>query len=835
MFNADHPTQCRFWQRITSGTHAPAPPRSRVFRRALGASIVLLCTLAACGPDGGTPDDVVGADGTPVADADVASPPDTTPGDLSGDGDAGPDGQLLDAIPEVSAEDGVTPDVGVPDTGGDVGPQEDAPSDTGGWSPPPLPLERPSNTTCLAFPRPAVAGQVGFRPIFGDQCIGCWVDGHALVGMVMPPHRRDVWYLFSQRGLVERVDANPAALTGRQTVLDLTDRVWNDGERGLLGMAFDPDFDGSGDVWVFYVDRDAPPGFDSVSRLSRFHLLEGTPIDPTTENVVLEIPQPWGNHKGGDLHFGPDGMLYVSVGDGGVEWPWTAHPSQDLGTLLGKILRLDVVGKATYGIPAGNPFADEPGARPEIWALGLRNPWRFSIDPVSGRVFAGDVGGGTWEEINEILPGENYGWPVREGQGCMPDYPPAECETDSTGMTGPIGVNRNGFGNEGVSVIGGHLYRGAAMPGLVGAYIYGDWLDGRLWALREDPAGGGWERIVVANEGGGQVSFARDHDGELYAVAQHGSVRRLEAAAPVADDGFPRRLSDTGCAGDTAEDAAPGMVPYVIHAELFSDGAGKRRYFAIPDGTTVGLDDDGGLVFPVGAVLRKDFRLDGRIVETRLFVRHDDGGWGGYSYRWRPDHADADFVAGGAREVIGDVTWTFPSPAQCMSCHTEAAGFTLGPELAQFAGLHPAGAGISELDRLRGMGIFDADAAIDARLDAPPARLRRPDEADASLEDRARSALHANCAGCHREGAGIPGAFDLRFHAPPSEQGLNVAPERGFFGLGSAARIIVPGAPDLSILAARMSAVGAGQMPPLGRSRPHGALELVREWIRGLR
>jgi uncharacterized repeat protein (TIGR03806 family) len=804
---------------MTASTPRPHPGLLVSLVLAVGAS-------ASCGDAAAPSVDALSADVVDAVDitGELPSPPDAAPNDA----DLPDPTDATDVALEVH-DDASPPDTAPLDTE-PLDTLDDAPDTE---PPPPLPLERPANPTCLAFPRPAVGGQVSLRSWFGDQCIGCWEEGRALVGMVMPPHRDDVWYIYSQRGVIERIDANPSAIAGRLAVLDITDRVWNDGERGLLGLAFDPGFDGAGDIWVYYVDRDGPSGFDSVSRLSRFRLVEGNSIDPATEQIVLEIPQPWGNHKGGDLHFGADGMLYVSVGDGGVEWPWTEHPSQDPDTLLGKILRLDVVGQATYVIPPGNPFIGTPGVRPEIWALGLRNPWRFSVDPVSGRVFAGDVGGGTWEEVNEIVPGANYGWPIREGAGCMPDYPAARCASDSVGLVDPIGTNRTGFSNDGVSIIGGHLYRGTLMPGLVGAYIYGDWLDSRLWALREDPATGAWERIVVANGGAGQVSFARDHTGELYAVGQHGPVRRLEAATGPVDDGFPRVLSATGCVGDTPDEPSSGMVPYVIHAELFSDGATKRRFFAVPDGTTAGLDADGGLVFPTGSVLRKDFRLAGRLIETRLFVRHEDGGWGGYSYRWRADGSDADFVPGGAKEVIGDITWTYPSPGQCMSCHTEAAGFTLGPELAQFAGLHPAGSGRSELDRLREMGFFEA--SLDDRLDDPPPRLHRADDPGASLEDRARSALHANCASCHREGAGVPGAFDLRFHAPASERGLNTAPVRGFFGLGPDARIIVPGAPEQSILVARMTAVGSGQMPPLGRSIPHGALELVREWIRSVR
>jgi len=700
----------------------------------------------------------------------------------------------------------------------------------------PLHFERPANASCHAFDRPAVGGQVGLVGHFGDQCIGCWVQGNQLVGMVMPPHRGDVWYLYAQRGVVERVDHDPQGLTHRVTALDIASRVDFSGEKGLLGLAFEPGFDGSGYVYAFYVNDAAPPvDHDSVSRIVRFWLDEGAlPADPASEQVILEIPQRFSNHKGGDLHFGPDGMLYVSVGDAGYQsWPtpWTAHPSQDLGSLLGKILRLDVVDQTTYAIPPDNPFVGQVGARGEVFAYGLRNPWRFSVDGPSGRIFAGDVGEGSWEEINEIVAGGNYGWPVREGLACMPAYPAGSCAADSVGAIDPIAVNQTGLANEGVSIIGGHVYRGDAMPSLRGAYLYGDWLDSRLWSLVEDPITGAWVKSVALASGAGQVSFAVDHAGELYLVNQHGPVKRLVAAGapPVSD--FPERLSETGCAGPHPSAPSAGMIGYVIHAELFSDYSAKARYLALPDETHVEVGPGGDLLFPIGSVLRKDFALGGDLVETRLLVRHDDGAWSGYSYRWDEDGADAHYVGPGAREEVGGQTWTYPSSGQCLSCHTQAAERTLGPELAQLHGRHPEDHGVSELERFVTMGLF---AAAGAAADPPPP-LARLDDEEATLGARARSYLHANCASCHRPGGGAAGGFDLRFGTPFAAQGLcDAHPERGDFGLGPDARILRPGSPEQSVLLARLRATGPGRMPPLTRELEHlEAAAVIGAWIAG--
>ena len=271
--------------------------------------------------------------------------------------------------------------------------------------------------------------------------------------------------------------------------LDITDRVRSGGERGLLGLAFPADFAGSGRFNVYYTDRDG----DSV--LSRFRA-EGDAADPASEHVLLTQAQPASNHNGGQIAFGPDGYLYVGIGDGGGGGD-PQGSGQRLDTLLGKVLRVDVSGEELV-VPADNPFVDREGARSEIWAYGLRNPWRFSFDRETGDLFIADVGQNALEEVN-LQPagspgGENYGWNVMEGDACF--SPQSGC--DQEGLVLPILVYSHASG-AGRSITGGYVYRGSELPDLAGSYVFGDFVSGNVW--RADPADGAWETTLLFDAG----------------------------------------------------------------------------------------------------------------------------------------------------------------------------------------------------------------------------------------------------------------------------------------------------------------------------------------------
>jgi len=305
--------------------------------------------------------------------------------------------------------------------------------------------------------------------------------------------------------------------------LDITDRVGSSSsEQGLLSVAFPPDFDTSELFYVNYTDRRG----DTV--VARFRLLERDPPlgDPASEQKILEIAQPAGNHNGGQLQFGPDGYLYIGTGDGGRAGdPW--GNAQNPGELLGKMLRIDVAGTDTYRIPSDNPFLDWSDVRSEIWALGLRNPWRFSFDRASGDLYIADVGQNAYEEVN-LQPafstgGENYGWDIMEANHCF--EPQSGCDT--TGLIPPVAEYDHGLG---CSITGGYVYRGTQFPQLAGVYFFGDFCSGRIWGLRRAPSGESNLALLLESELG-ISSFGEDAAGELYVLDYRaGTIYHLTAA-----------------------------------------------------------------------------------------------------------------------------------------------------------------------------------------------------------------------------------------------------------------------------------------------------------------
>jgi glucose/arabinose dehydrogenase len=296
-----------------------------------------------------------------------------------------------------------------------------------------------------------------------------------------------------------------------ETVLDLSDVVsLAHEEQGLLSVTPDPDFERSRHVWVYYIARDP-----LRSILSRFTVPPSGAIDPSSELVVLELEQPYENHNGGAVRFGPDGMLYLGLGDGGDAFDPHGH-GQDLADLYGSILRIDVRGAtpgAPYRMPPDNPFVNTPGARPEIWAYGLRNPWRMAFDPETGALWAGDVGQHEEEEVNRIERGANYGWAVMEGERCLQEA----CDAES--FAAPEFSYSH---DEGCSVVGGVVYRGNDIPELRGRYLFADLCSDQVWALDEDG-----RREHVLDVDGPLVSFATDRAREVYILQLGQPIMRL--------------------------------------------------------------------------------------------------------------------------------------------------------------------------------------------------------------------------------------------------------------------------------------------------------------------
>ena len=329
--------------------------------------------------------------------------------------------------------------------------------------------------------------------------------------------------------------------------LDISGRISSGGERGLLGLAFHPGYSNNGLFFVHYTD----PAGDTV--ISRFQVsADPNAADAGSEAVLLQIDQPFVNHNGGQLQFGPDGYLYIGSGDGGSGGD-PQNNAQSLSTLLGKILRIDVDGGVPYTIPPDNPFIQNPAARDEIWAYGLRNPWRFSFDRLPGDLFIGDVGQNAREEVDfqpaSSTGGENYGWRLMEGSRCF--NPPANCNNGS--LTLPIIDYSHAVGR---SITGGYRYRGLNVPELEGLYLYGDFITGRIWAAGPNGQGGWTVEEVLASDYN-ISTFGEDESGEIYLAdydAVFGTVFRIVDLAPSPPPGS----EPGGCFIDAALQAGKG-------------------------------------------------------------------------------------------------------------------------------------------------------------------------------------------------------------------------------------------------------------------------------------
>jgi len=690
---------------------------------------------------------------------------------------------------------------------------------------------RPDNSTCVAGDRPAQAVTLATErafpglPAFSSPIL-----------MLQAPGDAARWFVVELGGTVRAFD-NQATVATSRLFVDITARVRSGGEQGLLGMAFHPGYPADPRVYLSYTN--ASNGL--VSRVSEFRTRDGgQTLDPASEVILLTAAQPAANHNGGNIAFGPDGFLYVGFGDGGSGGdPWgSIGNGQNLTTTLGKLLRIDVqgsTGNVPYRIPAGNPYAGNAlcigGAGtqncPEIYAYGLRNPWRWSFDRGTGELWLADVGQGAIEEVNRIVAGGNYGWRCLEGTRAFN----ATCGPNAPSSLPPVAQYEHTVGQ---SITGGYVYRGTAMPALAGRYVFGDFVSGRIWHIARDTP----PTLTVTagfDSGLSIASFGQGSDGELYVVHYGGTLHRLRAGTS-GGASVPNQLSATGCVdpGDATRPAT-GLVPYAPNAPFWADGADKVRYLALPNGTSLTVAADGDFEFPNGTVLMKQFRLGGRLVETRLFMRHTDGEWAGYSYQWNALGTDATRVVGGTTAAIGSQSWVFPSEAQCLACHTAAARRSLGLEIAQLNGpllYAQTGRTANQLATLNAIGLFNP--AITTAPSALPA-LPDPFGSAGTLAERTRAYLHTNCSQCHRPNGGTPTDLDLRYTTPLS--GTNAcdrAPQAGALGLTNA-RIIAPGAADRSVLVVRATRRDAQAMPPLASTVVDAAgVDLLTRWVNSL-
>ena len=662
----------------------------------------------------------------------------------------------------------------------------------------------------------------------------------------------------------------------QEMFMDLMRVTVSGGEQGLLGLAFHPQYAQNGRFFVFRTVTASTPGRPNQlhNRLSEFRVSASDPNqgDPASEIILFQQPDPAPNHNAGDLHFGPDGYLYVSLGDGGGGNDQFGNSQRINGGFFAGLLRLDVDNRpgslapnphpavvGNYRVPADNPFVGATRfnnitvrpetVRTEYFAVGLRNPWRFSIDPANGEIWIGDVGQNRWENVFVTRKGANHGWGFLEGTVAGPKSGmPAGFRTDPEfNYVPPVFSYAHGSGpTRGYSLTGGFVYRGTQLAPLHGAYLFADYVSGNVWALRRQEAG----KVTVERLLGrtGIVAFGTDpSNGDvLLSDLNATTIWRLSYGAQFTGTPIHERLSETGAFADPASlTPAAGWVPYEVNQAFWSDGARKRRWFTVPNpARLLGFSPRDAWASPNGTVWMKHFDLELtngvpeslRRLETRFLVRNSNGVYG-VTYRWTSPTEAVLVPEAGADETITRVvdgetvvqTWRYPGRAECLSCHNPAAGFSLSFNAAQLNRdvAYPDGTRTNQIGALAGAGYFSGPLPPLASLPA----LAAIEDESVSIEWRARSYLEANCSVCHRPGGPGGGFFDARLQTPTALTGLiegALNDDRG----NPDHRVLVPGSAAHSVLLLRISGRGDGQMPPLATTVPDldGAI-LISRWI----
>ncbi len=693
-----------------------------------------------------------------------------------------------------------------------------------------------------------------------------------------PPGETNRLFVVSHAGVIY-VITNLASPNVR-TFLSKQGEVNFSGESGMLGLAFHPGFATNGFFFVSYnLNTTTAQGTGLHARLSRFQVSSNNPnVAATNELILFTQKDPDENHNAGDLHFGPDGYLYMSLGDGGGGNDEFGNTQLINSNFFSAIMRLDVdvpfrptslmpnphpgitnAGVINYRIPEDNPFIgrtnyngveiDPATVRTEFYAVGFRNPWRFSFDLVTGFLYCADVGQELYEEVSIVTKGGNYGWPYREGSHGGPRVGPA-----FEALTDPIHENPHGGGNlQGSSIIGGVVYRGTRFSQLYGAYLFSDYISTHVWMLRHDGTNTvPFQRLVDVptpsaigtDPSNGDVLIASYSQGLLYRLNYN---TNSSTGTPI-----PPTLAQTGAFTNLTAltsqtqplTPSPGLVPYVINTPFWSDNARKSRWFVPSPGTPMTFAPEGNWSFPPGLAWVKHFDLEftngvpssARRLETRILVRNAAGTYG-VTYRWGSSLTNANLIPDeGFTENLtlsdGSTTrtqvWRYPSRTECVICHTRVGGYGLGFNTLQLNCPMDYGNGpTNQLDAYSAAGWFTAPVTNRAALRA----LAHGTNTEASLEWRVRSYLAANCAQCHQPGGGGVGSWNGNITNLTTQAGLINGPLNDSLGNASN-RVIVPGSLTHSVLLTRISTRGPRQMPPLGSSvLDTNAVNLLRAWI----
>jgi len=689
--------------------------------------------------------------------------------------------------------------------------------------------------------------------------------------------------VLEREGVIKTFENDPRTKDAA-VMLDIQDRCQGQQDSGLLGLAFHPDFGkpgAKGRGWFFIcynftptpvrAPQQPPEQTPTKVRLSRFTIPDGE-ITADFESELVLIEQDDRNlfHTGGAMFFHPDdGFLYVAFGDEGSYGGRLGNSQRIDQGLFGGVIRIDVDndpsrshppprqpqrGKtAHYGIPNDNPFVAMPGVLEEFYAHGLRSPHRMTIDPVTKQIWLGDVGDGGHdprEEVNLIVRGGNYQWNYKEGNEDRPVY--AARPANLIGVEQPPVYEYPHAGGD-RCVIGGYVYHGPEHSSeLGGKYIFGDYGVGRIWAMdyRHVQPPQITELCTLPSSSFRLTSFGTDERGELYLCTVEGRILKLARAGTPAlplteQKPLPRLLSQTGAFADVRTlSPSASVLPYEVNVPLWSDHSQKLRWLALPARGAIRFSATDEWRFPPGAVFIKHFDLPvddtnaavRERLETRLLVIARDGSAYGVTYKWRADASDAVLLDGALTESVRVKTasghreqvWTYPSRSDCLVCHNAMAGWVLGVNTRQMNRPCPDGGAENQLARWSRLGMFNR--ALSADEISQCGRLFALDDSTASVADRARSYLDANCAYCHRP-LHLQQLFDARFETPLRLQRLVDAPAyRG--GNQGGTLLIDPGRPHRSLLLQRLLACDGERMPPLGRSiADHAAATVVAAWI----
>ena len=628
-----------------------------------------------------------------------------------------------------------------------------------------------------------------------------------------------------------------------------TESVIEFGTEMAYSVTFHPDYQKNGYVYVFLNDKKNPIIHDRIWR----YTIDRNPPYKMIPNSKLEIiAWPSNGHDGGGIHFGPkDGYLYATAGDGSSDSD-TYGSGQDIGDIPGSVIRIDVnhtdPGRA-YSVPKDNPFLGFPGARPELWAYGLRNPWKMDFDESTGQLWVGANGQDLWETVHLINRGDNQGWPIYEGSHPFHlDRP--------RGPTPLIKPAADHHHSEARSLTGGVVYTGKKMPELTGAFIYGDYSTGRVWAIKHDGTKVSFHKELVDTPFA-ITGFGNDPGGDLWVIDHAGSIYRIvpNDRTQIAQS-FPKKLSETGVFADIkTHQLAAGVIPYAPAAPFWSDGAIKVRAIGVPGMEPIDTKSDRWEA-PDGTLTVKSFQLEmqpgdsasRKYIETRIMVRQEKE-WTGYSYIWNDEQTDATLVEKNGLDKpyrIADKTdprgykdqvWHYPSRSECMVCHSRAANFVLGFSKLQLDSVFDYGDGKkdNQLRSLYHIGLLKNEKGYEPSKPESP-HLVDPNDKSQPLEARARSYFYTNCASCHVDAGGGNSLMNMDISATRDAMRMVGVKPLHLFPDRPNGQLIAPGDPENSVVYLRVNRRGAGQMPPLGSNVvDQKSVELLKEWITSLK